>query len=337
MARNIVKAKLDIIFKKLFTDEGNQHLLQAYLSDTLGIPYDSIENLVVLNSEIMPDSITEKYSRMDIRMKANGRLINVEMQIKDEGDYKDRSLYYLSKLYSGQLKSGEVYGSLNQCISINIINFNLFDCEEYHSSFSMREDSRNEQLTDKFTAHYFELKKIGKNIDKNNKQELWLRLINAETEDELDMLQQTGVKQIQDAVVVLHKMSADEKTRELAEMREKALHIEATEKAHARAEGEAVGLKKGEKKKRSRNDLKNEKKRTFRRTDKSHLKQLRAIYQSHKGGQNETYPHHTRNNNLYQRNTDQCLHGRQCKQHNVLRTRNGSDNYRSGNNGNSDG
>ena len=135
MARNIVKAKLDIIFKKLFTDEGNQHLLQAYLSDTLGIPYDSIENLVVLNSEIMPDSITEKYSRMDIRMKANGRLINVEMQIKDEGDYKDRSLYYLSKLYSGQLKSGDVYGSLNQCISINIINFNLFDCEEYHSSF----------------------------------------------------------------------------------------------------------------------------------------------------------------------------------------------------------
>lgn len=103
----------------------------------------------------------------------------------------------------------------------------------------------DEQLTDKFTAHYFELKKIGKNIDKNNKQELWLRLINAETEDELDMLQQTGVKQIQDAVVVLHKMSADEKTRELAEMREKALHIEATEKSYARAEGEAVGLKKG--------------------------------------------------------------------------------------------
>lgn len=55
------------------------------------------------------------------------------------------------------------------------------------------------------------------------------------------MLQQTGVKSIQDAVVVLHKMSADEKTRELAEMREKALHIEATEKAHAKAEGRAEG------------------------------------------------------------------------------------------------
>ena len=32
-------------------------------------------------------------------------------------------------------------------------------------------------------------------------------------------------------------------------MREKALHIEATEKAHARAEGEAIGLKEGERRK----------------------------------------------------------------------------------------
>ncbi len=59
------------------------------------------------------------------------------------------------------------------------------------------------------------------------------------------MLQQTGVKSIQDAVVVLHKMSADEKTRELAEMREKALHIEATEKSYARAEGRAEGRVEG--------------------------------------------------------------------------------------------
>ena len=106
MARNIVKAKLDIIFKKLFTDEGNQHILQAFLSDILEIPYESINNIIVLNSEIMPENIIEKYSRMDIKMTVDGnRLINVEMQIKDEGDYKDRSMYYLSKLYRISLKA----------------------------------------------------------------------------------------------------------------------------------------------------------------------------------------------------------------------------------------
>lgn len=49
--------------------------------------------------------------------------------------------------------------------------------------------------------------------------------------------------------VIYKKMSDVEKAIELSEMREKALHIEATEKAHARAEGEAVGLKKGERRK----------------------------------------------------------------------------------------
>ena len=45
--------------------------------------------------------------------------------------------------------------------------------------------------------------------------------------------------------VIYKKMSDVEKAIELSEMREKALHIEATEKSYARAEGEAVGLKKG--------------------------------------------------------------------------------------------
>ena len=48
---------------------------------------------------------------------------------------------------------------------------------------------------------------------------------------------------------VYKKMSDVEKAIELSEMREKALHIEATEKAHARAEGEATGLKEGERRK----------------------------------------------------------------------------------------
>ena len=46
---------------------------------------------------------------------------------------------------------------------------------------------------------------------------------------------------------VIYKKTSDvEKAIELSEMREKALHIEATEKAHARAEGRAEGERKKE-------------------------------------------------------------------------------------------
>ena len=46
--------------------------------------------------------------------------------------------------------------------------------------------------------------------------------------------------------VIYKKMSDVEKAIELSEMREKALHIEATEKAHARAEGRAEGERRKE-------------------------------------------------------------------------------------------
>lgn len=59
------------------------------------------------------------------------------------------------------------------------------------------------------------------------------------------MLQETNVPVIQKAVMVIHKMSADEKVQEIARMREKALHDEASALKGARlkgiAEGRAVG------------------------------------------------------------------------------------------------
>ena len=63
----------------------------------------------------------------------------------------------------------------------------MFDCPEYHSHFAVMEMNRHELLTDKCGIHFFELKKIGKKADKENRKELWLQLINAETKEEFDM------------------------------------------------------------------------------------------------------------------------------------------------------
>jgi len=51
------------------------------------------------------------------------------------------------------------------------------------------------------------------------------------------MLQQTEVQPIQKAVMIIHQMSDDEKIQELARLREKALHDEASALSTARKEG----------------------------------------------------------------------------------------------------
>ena len=243
MGRDVISAKLDIIFKKMFFLEENEDLLHDFLASLLEIPYNSIQRIDVLNSDVLPETAEGKFSRMDLKLLVDNRLINVEMQISAKSDFKDRVLYYWSKMYSNELKSGEEYGELKQSISINIINFNMFDCAEFHSHFKLLETNRHETLTDKCSIHFFELKKINKNINENNRMELWLQLINAESEEELAMLQETNVPVIQKAVMVIHKMSADEKMQEIARMREKALHDEASALKSARDEERAAIVK----------------------------------------------------------------------------------------------
>ena len=59
------------------------------------------------------------------------------------------------------------------------------------------------------------------------------------------MLQQTDVQPIQKAVMIIHRMSDDEKIQELARLREKALHDEASALSTARKEGRVEGRVEG--------------------------------------------------------------------------------------------
>ena len=87
--------------------------------------------------------------------------------------------------------------------------------------------------------HFFELKKIGKKINPYNGKELWLQFINAESEEDFEMINQTNIPIMQKAVHVIYDMSEDTKVREVARLREKALHDEASALKEARNEGAA--------------------------------------------------------------------------------------------------
>ncbi len=241
---SIVKLKLDVIFKRVFGSEENKDIIAAFISAMLEIPRDSIEEIYISNVELAPEYLEQKFSRLDLRLEIDGRLVNVEMQVNYEPDFQERTLFYWSKLFSDELKAGEEYGELKRTVCINIINFNLFDCEDYHSQFKVMERDRHEVLSDKFAIHFFELKKKN-NVRKNAPMEDWLRLIDAETEDDLMAIQRTTqIPEVKKTIVKLRHLSADEQVRQEVYYREKRLHDEATALGHARREGIAEERKK---------------------------------------------------------------------------------------------
>ena len=241
----IIKLKLDVIFKAMFGTQENEEVLANFLSKLLEIPRESIKKIIMDNVELIPENFADKFSRVDLKMQVDDKIVNVELQVNNEPDFTERTLYYWSKIFSGELKSGEPYRKLRETICINIVNFNIFDCPEYHSHFKIIEKTRHEVLTNKFGIHFFELKKIGKNPDKDNPMQLWLQLVNAETEEELDMLENTNVQEINQAIVVLRKLNADEKMRYISDMREMALHNEASAILGSKEDGIEIGKERG--------------------------------------------------------------------------------------------
>ena len=122
MARDVVSAKLDIIFKKIFTE--NEDLLQEFLADILEIPSESIQGMTIVKQELTPETASGKFSRLDLNLKVRDKLINVEIQLKGNNDYRDRTLFYWAKLYASELKSGETYDQLKKTICKNKIHRN---------------------------------------------------------------------------------------------------------------------------------------------------------------------------------------------------------------------
>ena len=122
----------------------------------------------------------------------------------------------------------------------NIINFNMFEGQNYHTEVAAMIKGTNEVFSDKFSIHFFELKKISKHPKTSREQ--WLQFINADSMEDFEIVQATtNMPTIQKAVKVIYDMSEDTKIREIARLREKALHDEASALKQAKNEGIAMG------------------------------------------------------------------------------------------------
>lgn len=220
MGYKVLSAKNDVVFKALFVK--NKKILKAFLSDILEIPLEKITDIKITNSEIIPDKVDGKLSRLDINLITSEGNINIEMQMVREDDYSERILFYWAKMYVSGIDKGEVYKNLNKTISISVLGFKMFDCPKYHSEFQVLEKDRHELFSDKMSLHFFELPKISDKLDTGDRKQLWLQLINADTEEDFAMLRETNVPIIQESVNKIYELSNDEQIREYVRQREKA-------------------------------------------------------------------------------------------------------------------
>jgi len=227
--------KTDTLFKLLFVKYPS--LLKHLVSQLLGISLESIEQFEITNSEMPPEAVGDKFCHLDINMTVDGKLVDLEVQVRDEGDYPERALYHWAREYSTALKEGGHYIDLPRTIIISIINFDLFDCGEYHSEFQPLEVTRHTLLTDKMSLHFFELGKLPEEINADDMLLLWLSLFKADTEEDLEKIETLEVPVMKEAINAYHHIAATPEFQQLERMRADARHNEAAALYNAERKG----------------------------------------------------------------------------------------------------
>ncbi len=109
--------KYDRLFKMLFTQY--PELLKQLVAELLGIAIESIEEFVIKNPEMPPENLEDKFCRLDINMTVNGQRVNLEVQVKNEGDYPERVMYHWARDFSSALLAGQDYSVLPRTLRVH--------------------------------------------------------------------------------------------------------------------------------------------------------------------------------------------------------------------------
>ncbi len=236
----LMKPKIDFAFKEIMA---NEQARIGFLSAVLKIKPEDIKSTQVLNTYLQKVHEDDKQGILDVRILMNNDTeIDTEIQLSELKVWADRALFYLSKMYTEQIKQGQSYDVFKKCVNISILNFTLFSKEtEFYSCFHIREDTRNFLYTDKMEFHVIELPKLPEELKENSSDiELWAKFINAERKEELEMIA-TKNSYIASAYEQLQIISQDKEKRQEYEAREKAIRDYNQSMKEAREQGREEG------------------------------------------------------------------------------------------------
>lgn len=213
--------KNDFMFKAVFQE--NRKALEGILCALLGLERSNIESIIITNPIEYGNRVDDKTMMLDIKLILNNeQIINIEMQVANLGNWKERSLTYLCRAFD-QLVSGENYKDVKRTVHIGILDFtpNGFP-KEFYSEYVFYCKKTNHVYSDKIGMYMLQLRQLGKLKDEKEMPELyhWAELFQATTWEEIKMLADKN-EDMKECVVTIKKLTADEKTRQQLEAREK--------------------------------------------------------------------------------------------------------------------
>lgn len=153
----------------------------------------------------------------------NHSFINLELQVRNEQNWPERSLVYLCRLFDN-LHTGNDYVEVKPACHIGILDFTLFpEQAEFYASYKLLNEKNHREYSDKFTLRVLDLTQIqmATEEDKAYGLDRWAKLFKATTWEEFKMIAADD-KIMQEAGETVFKLNWTDSERYMCEAREEA-------------------------------------------------------------------------------------------------------------------
>ena len=179
--KKFYKLKNDAVFKAVFCKEKNKDLFELLLQEALNKKI----NIISINTpEIYKNNVYEKGRTLDVLIKSDNLLINVEINTFVSNSLKRRNAGYIFRKYSELTHMGESYNSMPLVIQINLSSLNS---NKLVYKYNLYDKVNNKTYIDNLEIYEFNITKIKETCYNKSSKYRLLSLLDCNKE-ELDLL-----------------------------------------------------------------------------------------------------------------------------------------------------
>ncbi|MEZ3443936.1 MAG: Rpn family recombination-promoting nuclease/putative transposase [Lachnospiraceae bacterium] len=208
----------DYMFRAVL--QTNKKVLAGIIGALLHVDPESLD-VEIQNPIILGQSFENKDFILDIKVLINNKSkLNLEMQVVNYGNWKERSLSYLCRSFDN-IDKGEDYIFAKPVIQVSFIDFTLFpESPEFYATYKLKNIKNNKIYTDKLQLSIMELNNINLATEEDHlyKLDKWAAFFKAKTWKELKAMAATN-QYMEAAVNTIYELSSDETIRELCRRR----------------------------------------------------------------------------------------------------------------------
>ena len=235
----IMLPTVDFCFAELMK---NDKVRKGFIAALLGVSPEEVEDTMMLPAALGGNWPDDKLGILDVHvLLADGTRMNMEMQVKYFECWDERVLFYMGRMFAGQIKKGEPYEKLQKCIHVSILDFVHFpDDVQCYRTIHFRDDKTGDVYSDKMEIQILELKKLPKEVRTGEDVILWMKFFSGKSREEFESVAKAN-EYLNEAYHTLRTMSADEKKRMEYEARDKALRDYNSQISSAERRGKEEG------------------------------------------------------------------------------------------------